>query len=859
MNNYTKVVEAQAIATDSAGLATERYDIYMQGLEATTNKFTATWEKLWIDTIDSDLIKGVINLGTSLLTVVDAVGLLNIVIVVASGLLGKTFAASIFGLTGQVTMLGTSLGMTAVAATTLGTVLSGALIGVALVAAVAAFDALNVTMQETYEMFSKIRQKSEENISELSSLRGEYELLAYKAEKTEEDLIRLSDIQTILSVKYGIGAEGVNLYTDAINENSAAIEKNLEIIKDREELEAKEFVERGGDAYKKSKDFLEQPRRVGPGYEEATPEEELRDLKMLILLEGDVLGVRSMRVAELEKEISAAKQIIIDMEHYRAVLAKAQSERAKANTDDGERLGDMYAMEEEAKALKMLTDAEIASIDGLYSSLSSLGSEMQSLIDAQNEYGELTLDQVNKLKEMVGEDYYKALIVEGDQIKLNTEELRKMVLAKIEAAIETVKLALATDQSNESLKTQLSILQAYYNQVKSGVSLTAKSTKEQEEAYKDLLDITIKMIKDRVNAEIDALRAELAAYKRNIDERKEAIQDAADAELDALEDQLEGYERIIDAQKRLIEQKREEEKFNDAVADKNKEISDIDAELLALQFDNSEEANARRLELEEERANLVGELDDMQADHSVDSQVEALDQELEAYQRYIEDQQEAIQANLDYQIDMLDQEYRAFEDSIQAKIDQLQLYLSSSGLITQEAMDLLASRTEQFYKDLLEWNKRFGTSVDRDITDKLATAFGYLSMLNTLAGTVASQSGASSGGAGGGGGVVVEEEYHTGGIVGQAKNAEGEHYAKLLEGEVVLTPQDVSQFMRGTLPGLMSAGGGGFSIGDIQMSISVEGNLDKTVIPDLKETIFETLNEVIKARGVRRNAFSYSV
>jgi hypothetical protein len=460
---------------------------------------------------------------------------------------------------------------------------------------------------------------------------------------------------------------------------------------------------------------------------------------------------------------------------------------------------------------------------------------------------------------MVGEDYYKALIVEGDQIKLNTEELRKMVLAKIEAAIETVKLALATDQSNESLKTQLSILQAYYNQVKSGVSLTAKSAKEQEEAYKDLLDITIKMIKDRVNAEIDALRAELAAYKRNIEERKEAIQDAADAELDALEDQLEGYERIIDAQKRLIEQKREEEKFNDAVADKNKEIADIDAELLALQFDNSEEANARRLELEEERANLVGELDDMQADHSVDSQVEALDQELEAYQRYIEDQQEAIQANLDYQMDMLDQEYRAFEDSIQAKIDQLQLYLSSSGLITQEAMDLLASRTEQFYKDLLEWNKRFGTSVDRDITDKLATAFGYLSMLNTLAGTVASQSGGSSGGAGGGGGVVVEEEYHTGGIVGQAKNAEGEHYAKLLEGEVVLTPQDVSQFMRGTLPGLMSAGGGGFSIGDIQMSITVEGNLDKTVIPDLKTTIFETLNEVIKARGVRRNAFSYSV
>lgn len=857
--NYNQVLEIQEGQLNATGLATERYKIYMEGLEAAQNKLTASWEKMWMKTFSENNIGAILNLISTILDLVGDIGLLNI----AFGVLGSYITSKLLVafpmLINMVGGLGGATVLTTGAVTALNVALTAG-IGIAIVGLIALFDHLNVTMLESVDEFNRLKAATDERTEELGSLSSEYEKLANKEEKSKEDLVRLSDIQTILSVKYGMNAESMDIYTDAIEGNSAAIEENIAWMQKRAELEAQKFVDENTKAYDKAKNYLEEEKLfggplTGDAYHKATVEDRIHELQMRIQLGKDVAGANKRELDYLLGQVDAAKQLIIDMEHYKAVLSEVQKERVAGNAEDSESLRDVFNAEKETETIEMIKSA----IEETYESLSKIGNEMQSLIDAQNQYGELTLEQVNKLKDLVGEDYYKALIVEGDQIKLNTEELRKMILEKINDSIVSVRDALAIDKENEALKTQLAVLQAYYNQVKNGSVLTEKTVKDQEAAYKDLLDITIKMIKERTNAEIEALRRELAAFKKNIEDRKDAIKDAADAELDALEDQLDGYERIIEAQKRLIEQKREEEKYNDAIADKNKEISDIDAELLALQFDNSEEANARRLELEEERARAAEELANMEADHSVESQTNALDEELEAYQRYIENQQEAIQANLDYQLEMLDREYEAFEASIQSKIDQLQTYLDSSGLITAEAMRLLSERTEKFYKDLLEWNKRFGTSVDRDITSKLETAFGYLMMMNTLAGTVASQSGGASGGAGGGAGVVVGENYHTGGVVGKAKNSDGEHFAKLLESEVVLTPQDISKFMRSTLPGLMSSGGGGFSVGDIQLQINVEGNLDKTVIPDLKETIFETLNEVIKSRGVRRNAFSYSV
>ena len=50
MQNYGEVLKAQTIESDSAGLAQQRYAIYLDSVQAHMNKLTDAWNKLATDT-----------------------------------------------------------------------------------------------------------------------------------------------------------------------------------------------------------------------------------------------------------------------------------------------------------------------------------------------------------------------------------------------------------------------------------------------------------------------------------------------------------------------------------------------------------------------------------------------------------------------------------------------------------------------------------------------------------------------------------------------------------------------------------------------------------------------------------------
>ena len=56
---------------NSTGSAVRENEAYMQGLEATVNKFKSAWEALSNSVVNSDLVKGIINLGTGVLKVLN--------------------------------------------------------------------------------------------------------------------------------------------------------------------------------------------------------------------------------------------------------------------------------------------------------------------------------------------------------------------------------------------------------------------------------------------------------------------------------------------------------------------------------------------------------------------------------------------------------------------------------------------------------------------------------------------------------------------------------------------------------------------------------------------------------------------
>jgi hypothetical protein len=102
-------------------------------------------------------------------------------------------------------------------------------------------------------------------------------------------------------------------------------------------------------------------------------------------------------------------------------------------------------------------------------------------------------------------------------------------------------------------------------------------------------------------------------------------------------------------------------------------------------------------------------------------------------------------------------------------------------------------------------------------------------------------------------------EYHTGGIVehqGITKNAEV--FAKLLAGEVVVTPNQVDKFMNRTLPKLAATNtinnqmSPVISIGDINIS----GNADNSTIAQLREVRDQIVNDVFKTINKQNHMFN---
>lgn len=77
MENYGKALEYAGVAADSAGTALEKFSAYEDSIGAKAASFTAALESLTMDTIDSNLVKDLIDAGTAVVEFAEKVGLLK--------------------------------------------------------------------------------------------------------------------------------------------------------------------------------------------------------------------------------------------------------------------------------------------------------------------------------------------------------------------------------------------------------------------------------------------------------------------------------------------------------------------------------------------------------------------------------------------------------------------------------------------------------------------------------------------------------------------------------------------------------------------------------------------------------------
>ena len=201
-----------------------------------------------------------------------------------------------------------------------------------------------------------------------------------------------------------------------------------------------------------------------------------------------------------------------------------------------------------------------------------------------------------------------------------------------------------------------------------------QQAKDSQDALEDLIDLRIDMLKQEKNNEKDVLK-----------ERQDNVKDFYDKQRDLLK---EHYDQID----------KEEER-----REKRKKVTDIQAELLELEADDSVEAQKRRLELEESLSDAKKDLNDFERDEELDKAEKMYDDLEEMQTQYYEKQIEAIEDYLD----------NAYE-------------------LRQQAIKDLQNGNAQLYQEMIEYNRQYGSTIDADVTAKWEAAYEALNRYNSL-------------------------------------------------------------------------------------------------------------------------------
>lgn len=331
------------------------------------------------------------------------------------------------------------------------------------------------------------------------------------------------------------------------------------------------------------------------------------------------------------------------------------------------------------------------------------------------------------LTEIVNDPKARAIAAESLGISLEGKDTQKQI-DDVTAALE---------------KQAGTIDEAYQKLSKKALSEMDKLSKAREQEYEDavkniesLQKMTVNMIEtaiDLFQKAGDIVFSLIGKLSKKYDKQIDALDaqmDNLDKIADNLDNQKDAFDDKIDAQKEMLKLQKEEMDNADELAKKNKSIADIDAQLMELQYDDSAEAQAKRLKLLDERAQKEKDLSDYQKDQAYDTKVNALDREKDAYDKNIEAQKKYIEAQKEALKEQQDA-IKAAQDKFEQNLSKAQnvfngfIKVISSDIFKKLAANVLDSLDGQtLYKVLDAWNTWFGDGLKTTLNNTWNKAYG---------------------------------------------------------------------------------------------------------------------------------------
>lgn len=252
----------------------------------------------------------------------------------------------------------------------------------------------------------------------------------------------------------------------------------------------------------------------------------------------------------------------------------------------------------------------------------------------------------------------------GDNNPTVIFNMYQQMMADIQAELEKC-YARGLDSTNTYVQYLQNAWIKYSEELKDTQEEAADEAKDQ---VKDLVDYRIKMLKQYLKNEIENYKKRISYLKDFYDKQKELLQDEYD-----------------------------QEEYLDEQAEKRKTVSDIQAELTMLEYDNSAWAQKRKQKLLEELEDAEKDLGKFEKQHA-----------------------------LELAQDELDKAYDAQVEELEKKIEELEEKLNNPKYLYDQALEDVRNNSVALYEEMIAYNDAYGTGIQQDVVDMWEEAYKSL-------------------------------------------------------------------------------------------------------------------------------------
>jgi len=477
MTNIDSITSALTTSQNAYGSALAENSIYLDSIAAKTELFNKSAQDLWTNTINSETVKTVIDLGTGLLKLVDGFGLLNTVMLITisyfSIFKGLTFASIVMNIGKAITALIAKFATLNITMATLGTIASALAPILAFASIAGAIMLINRAKKSMVDYNNTLRDAHSEYLKvnqDIDNLVSRYKTLNEKVKLNEKEKLQLINIERDLNKAIGNTTRSINLQSDSFEENIKKVEESKEKM-----LEA--FLAMNEEEFLKARLFL----KIDPVFGETT-EEEYNKLfeKFQGMQPGDSnYSIIKRDLEEMLVEIQAAKDSVLLYENAYKSLTDIVEEKSIMPTEMEEDIETSVNLEssilELSEAFKKLNE-EAPITDKLFKMLNDEEATQSEVIEYLVKNYEDLADEGLNVNEMLTSFGAETEVARIEQEKLEdalkeTENAFNALTSNLNT-IESAYKDVIKAQEEEGITTDY-LLDNYYKLQNAGVDMQA--------------------------------------------------------------------------------------------------------------------------------------------------------------------------------------------------------------------------------------------------------------------------------------------------------------------------------------------------------------------------------------------------